>query len=67
MCKAIYIDKLTLKNLLDIYHSSSILLLFSLLLIIGFQLLIAQGSEITGTVTESETNLPLIGVNIMIK
>jgi len=43
------------------------LLFFGLLLIIGFQLVIAQGSEITGTVTESETNLPLIGVNIMIK
>jgi TonB-dependent SusC/RagA subfamily outer membrane receptor len=43
------------------------LLLLGLLLIIGFQQVIAQGAEITGTVIESETNLPLIGVNIMIK
>jgi len=43
------------------------LLLFGLLLTIGFQLLIAQGSEITGTIIESKTNLPLIGVNIIIK
>ncbi len=44
-----------------------ILLLFGLLLIIGFQLVIAQGSEVSGTVMERETNLPLIGVNIIIK
>lgn len=43
------------------------LLLLGLLLTIGFQLINAQGSEITGTIIESETNLPLIGVNIIIK
>ena len=43
------------------------LLFFGLLLTIGFQLVSSQGSEITGVVTESETNLPLMGVNIIIK
>ena len=43
------------------------LFLIGLLLTIGFQLVIAQGVEITGTVIESKTNLPLIGVNIIIK
>jgi TonB-linked SusC/RagA family outer membrane protein len=43
------------------------LFFLGLLLTIGFQLLIAQGTEITGTIIESKTNLPLIGVNIIIK
>ncbi len=43
------------------------LFLFVLLMTIGFQLVSSQGSEIKGTVIESKTNLPLIGVNIIIK
>ncbi|MFC2116799.1 SusC/RagA family TonB-linked outer membrane protein [Bacteroidota bacterium] len=43
------------------------LFLLGSLLGIGFQLLFAQGVNITGSVVESETNLPLIGVNIIIK
>lgn len=43
------------------------LFLTGLLLMIGFQFIIAQRAEITGTVTESATGLPLAGVNIYIK
>ena len=43
------------------------LFLFVSLITIGFQVLIAQSTEISGTVNESGTNLPLIGVNIIIK
>ncbi len=41
--------------------------LLVLLFMIGFQMGFAQAVEVTGTVIESGTNIPLIGVNIIIK
>jgi TonB-linked SusC/RagA family outer membrane protein len=66
MFKFINLYQTHIKPITLISMKKKLLLLVSLLTI-GLQFLIAQGVSITGTVIESGTNLPLTGVNIIIK